>query len=160
MSPMPGTTVGIELGIDGLCQRPMRVSTPVDGRGTVDRRPEQWVAERNSRTDGDEFGRFGSSSCFDRKTNHGSGLPEEHWIAGWFGRAEEQQPLRLLGELVDLTPKARLHAAHKRQRIRHRKAAGEARRRHTVRQLKQREWVAACLVDHPLTDPFVEPPWS
>src|SRR2546430_4915732 len=58
------------------------------------------------------------------------------------------------------TPKARLHAAHKRQRIRHRKAAGETRRRDTARQLEQRKRVPACLVDDPLTDPLVEPSWS
>ena len=97
MSPMPGAASRIALSIGGLCQRPMRVSTPDSRRGTVDRRPEQWVADRNSRTDGDEIGRFGSSSCFDRKTKHGGGLPKEHWIAGRFGRTEEQQALRLVG---------------------------------------------------------------
>ena len=90
MSPMPGAAIRIALSIDGLCQRPMYVSTPVAGRSSVDRRPEQRMAERDSRTDGDEIGRFGRSSCFDRKTKHGSGLPEEHWIAGRFGRAEKQ----------------------------------------------------------------------
>ena len=94
---MPGTAIRIALSIDGLCQRPMGVSTPVGGRSTIDRRPKQGVAERNSRTDSDEIGRFGRSSRFDGKTKHGSGLPEEHWIAGRFGRTEEQQALRLLG---------------------------------------------------------------
>jgi hypothetical protein len=97
MSAMPGAAIRIALSIDGLCQRPMRVSTPVGGRSTIDRRPEQWVAERNSRTDSDEIGRFGRSSGFDRKTNHGSGSPKEYWVAGRFGRTQEQQALRLLG---------------------------------------------------------------
>jgi hypothetical protein len=97
MSLMPGAAIRISLSIDDLCQRPMRVSTPVGRRSSVDRRPEQRVAERNSRTDRDEVGRFGRSSRFDRKTKHGSGLPKEHRIAGRFGRTEEQQPLRLLG---------------------------------------------------------------
>ena len=97
MGPMPGAAIRIALSIDGLCQGPMRVSTPVGGSSSVDRRPEQWVAERNSRTDSDEIGRFGRSSRFDRETEHGSGLPEEHRIAGRFGRTEEHQPLRLVG---------------------------------------------------------------
>ena len=97
MSPMPGAAIRVVVSIGGLCQRPMRVSTPVGGRSTVDRRPKQWVTERNSRTERDEVGRFGRSSRFDRKTKHGSGLPKEDWIAGRFGRAEEQQALRLLG---------------------------------------------------------------
>src|SRR6476659_2920509 len=116
MSPMPGVAIRIALSIGGLRQRPMRVSTPVSGRGTVDRRPEQWVAERNSRTDGDEVGRFGGTSRFDRKSNHGSSLPKEHGVAGRCGGTEEQQPWALVGQLVDPTPKAPLHAAHKRQR--------------------------------------------
>jgi hypothetical protein len=97
MSPMPGAAIRVALSIDGPCQRPMRVSTPVGGRSTVDRRPKQGVAERNSRTDSDEIGRFGRSSGFDRKAKQGSGLPKEHWIAGRFGRTEEQQALRLYG---------------------------------------------------------------
>jgi hypothetical protein len=97
MSPMPGAAIRIALSIDGLCQRAMRVSAPVGGCSSVDRRPKQWVAEGNSRTDSDEIGRFGRSSRFDPKTKHGSGLPEEHWIAGRLGRTEEQQALRLLG---------------------------------------------------------------
>src|SRR6266480_1986332 len=80
-----------------VCSSDLHVSTSVGGRSTVDRRPKQGVAERNSRTDSDEIGRFGRSSRFDRKAKHGSGLPKEHWIAGRFGRTEEQQALRLLG---------------------------------------------------------------
>jgi len=97
MSPMPGAAIRIALRIDGPCQRPMRGSTPVGGRSTVDRRPKQGVAERNSRTHSDEIGRFGWNGCFDRNAKDGSGLPKEHWIAGRFGRTEEQQALRLLG---------------------------------------------------------------
>ena len=97
MSPMPGAAIRITLRIDRLRERPMRGSTSVSGRGSVDRRPKQWVAESNSRPDGNEVVRFGRSSGFDRKTKHRSGLPKKHGIAGRFGRTEEQQALRLLG---------------------------------------------------------------
>src|SRR4029077_10329154 len=93
MSPMPGAAIRIAFSIDGLCQRLMRGSTPLGGRSTIDRGPEQWVAERDSRTDSDEVGRFGRSSRFDRKTNLGSGSPKEELGGGWVGRPEEQQAL-------------------------------------------------------------------
>ena len=63
MRPMPGPAIRIALGIGGLCQRPMHARRSLGGRGGVDRRPEQWVAERNPRTDSDEVGGFGGSAA-------------------------------------------------------------------------------------------------
>src|SRR5690242_383467 len=95
VSPMPGAAIGIPRGIDGLGQCPMHGSTPLGGRSCVDRGPEQWVAERDSRSDIDEVGLFRGSGGVGRKTQQGGGPPEKHWIAGRFGCTEEQQALRV-----------------------------------------------------------------
>src|SRR4029077_11396806 len=76
LSPMPGATIRIERDVGGLGQRSMYVSTLVGGRSSVDRRPKQGVAKRDSRTNGDEIVRFGGSGCFDRKPEHGSSSPQ------------------------------------------------------------------------------------
>ena len=53
-----GSTLGIVASASARCTS----RRALGGRGAVDRRPEQWVAERDSCTDGDQIGRFGRST--------------------------------------------------------------------------------------------------
>jgi len=97
MSAMPGAAIRVALGIGGLCQRPMRVSTPVGGRGTVDRRPEQWVAERDSRTEQRSGRPLRQEQLLRSEDQAGQRLAKGALDRRSVGRAEEQQALRLLG---------------------------------------------------------------
>ena len=63
------------------------------------------MTERDATTHRDQIGLLGRRGCLDRNAKGAGGAPEQHWIAERLGRADQQQSLRLLGELCHLAAK-------------------------------------------------------
>ena len=112
MRAVPRTAIRINLRIRGACQRAMYIPSLVRGSGVVDRRTKKRMTKRDSCADSNQVGSLRRRTRLDRNTKLGSGSPKKHGIADRFGSGNEQQPLRLRWQPVDLATKASFHAAH------------------------------------------------
>ncbi len=83
--------------------------------------------------------------------------PHQRRVADGLRRRHQEQPPRIVGQLVEPALEALLDPAGQRQQLRQAEPAGHLRRRQAARQLEQRERIAARLGDDPVPDAFVEP---
>jgi hypothetical protein len=136
----------------------MHLPPVIRSGGVVDRRAHERVPEPHPATDLDQPGRLGGRGrvAFDAELLGRS--PEHGHVADRLGRGREQKPLRLGRQRFGSPQEALLDAAHQRRRVGQPEATRHLCRREGLRQLQQRERVAAGLGQDPVPDPLVEPP--
>jgi hypothetical protein len=100
---------------------------------------------------------FGRRLCgFSTDPQPRSCSPQEQWVAGRFGRGDEQQPLRLVRQSIDPPPEAHFDASRKRYHTGELQPHGELRGCQPAWKLEQCERIAAGLGDDLVADPCIE----
>ena len=149
---MPGPSVGIALDVGRGRERTVRLPALGIAGAVVDRRADQGVpkAERWSGTD-EVFG-FGGQDRALVEVEVASGPPHERGVSGRLGRGDEQKPLRLGGQLADLTQESRFELRADGQRLGQHHDARQLVGRERSGQLDQCERVAERVRENAIAD--------
>ena len=155
---MPGTAIGIDVGVGGLRQRLVHAAAVLRRRGPVDGRAHQRMPKPHAGAELEQAGRDRGRRLPGSDTETVSRPPHEHRLSRRLGRRDEQQLPRSRRKRRQPSPEAVLDPARERRRVRQPESAGELRRRQAARQLQQRQRVAPCLGDDPVAHAVIQRP--
>jgi hypothetical protein len=158
LGQMPSTSVGIELRVGRLGQRPVNPSALVRRRGPVDRGACERMAKPNPAVDLEQARGLRRVEHRVSDAQSRGRAPQQSRVAGRLRRGHQQQLLRVRRQRLEPIDEALLDFARERQRSRQPEPARQLRRRQSPRQLQQRERVAMCLHQQLLCHPLVQPP--
>jgi hypothetical protein len=153
LRPVPGAPIRIEPRISHLGQRVVDLLSLLAGGRPVGRRAHQRMPEPHLGAELDQPGLHRGRSRRNRDLEQPGRLPHQQRIAGRIRRRQLQQPSGLLRQRPDLPPEAFLDVTRQRPCARQPESTRQLRRRHSTRELEQRQRVPPGLghdlVPHP-----------
>jgi hypothetical protein len=155
---VPGPAVRIGLGIGGVGQCQMRASAFFRIHGAVDRRTQQRVAEGDLRAEVKQAIRLRWAYGLGWDAQHRDRSPQQSRLAGRFGCGHQEQPLCRGRKLLHAQPKTGFDPARHGSPAGKAEPAGQCRRGQFMRQLNQRERVAARLGEYPVPHAVIDRP--
>ena len=156
--PVPGPSVRVLGGIDGLRERSVHVAQQVGVGRAPARGADQWVSEPDARTEFDQPALLGRRRCRGPDALSLQGPPEQWHVAERLDRGGQQEPTGVVRQGGDAPLVAVLHPIGDRGAAGEAEAEGELRRREPARQLDQGQRVAAGLCHDPVPHPVVDWP--
>jgi hypothetical protein len=144
---MPGAAVGIAAGFRHLRQGAMDVAPRLRRRGPVRGGPRQRMAEPHPLADHQQPPGLRGLGGRRRDPEPVGRAPEQHGIADWLRRGDEQQTPRLIRQRLELSDEALLDPSAQRRLARHGEAARQLGRSQPAGQFEQRQGIAARLGD-------------
>jgi hypothetical protein len=153
---VPGAPVGVELRIGGVGQRTVHAATVRRLAGLVHGRAHQRMTKPHPGADLQQPGGLRGLGRLRIDPQVVGRAPQQRHFAGRLGSRDQQQQLRLGWQAARVAPEAVLDAARDAQRVRQFEPARQLCRLPAAGELQQRQGVAACFGDDPLTHPFIE----
>ena len=161
LSQVPGPPVRFGVRVGDLGQRPVHLLPVLDRRGLVGRRAQQRVPEPHPGPELDQAGLQRRGGRLRPDTQPVGRAPHQRQVAVRLGRREQQQPLGLRRQGLQLPPEAALDPSREPGAGPGSQEAEPARqlgRGHPPGQLKQRQRVALGLGHDQVPDPNVQRP--
>ena len=153
---MPCATVGVSAGIGGLGKGVMNAATVLDCRRVVRGRAYERMCELDTPARVQQS-RVDSRPCHCQiEVEHLGGSVKEERVTQGLRRGGKYQPLRLVGKPLETHRETPLNPAHDRLMHGEAEPASDIRDAPRSRQLEERKWVAAALVEELLANRRVE----